>query len=139
MRSLREEAVKVLKQDEGFSQTVYLLDGVRHIGYGFNLDAVGLYKEEADFILDNRVQKAESELRQFFPSYEKYSNARKLVLINLCYNLGLHGLMGFRRFIEACGKGEWENAAKELIDSKAHCQNPSRMERLAYLFETDKM
>ena len=132
-------ARKVLMADEGFSREVYLLYGIRHIGYGFNLDGVGMYKEEADFILANRVNKAMKELKKQFPNYELMSDARKLVLINLCYNLGIHGLLGFRRFVEACGLQDWVKAAKELLDSKAHKQNPARMERLAYLFEMDKM
>jgi len=132
-------AQQSLMKDEGFKQFIYYIGAIRHIGYGFNLDDVGLYKEECDFILTNRIGIAEAELRKSFPNYKSLSIQRQAILINLCYNLGISGLLGFREFIGHTEREEWDLASKELINSLAHSQNPARMERLAYQYEMDKM
>lgn len=129
----------MLEKDEGFKQHIYSLNGVRHIGFGFNLDDVGLYREEAEFILANRISICEEELKRVLTWYEGLSDIRKTVLINLCYNIGLPRLLQFREFIENSALGEWELASRELLDSKAHMQNHQRIERLAYCWEMDKI
>lgn len=42
------------------------------------------------------------------------------VLIELCFNLGRTGLLGFNKFLLHMSKGNIQMAAKELIDSKWH-------------------
>ena len=41
------------------------------------------------------------------------------VLIELDFNLGLKGLIGFKKFLSAFSSGDIKTAAKELIDSKS--------------------
>lgn len=128
-----------LKNDEGYSQYVYLINGVRHIGYGFNLDAVGLSRDECDTILQSRCSRLVPELMVSFPGYNELSVARQAVLINLAYNLGVEGLMAFTDFIGASRVQDWKAGATALLDSKAYREEPVRMERLAYQWEMDKM
>lgn len=132
-------AICSLVKDEGFKQYPYLLNGILHIGYGFNLDNVGIYPEEADFIIENRVDIANRELCANIPTYPILSSNRRSILINLCFNMGISRLMGFRKFLDALEHEDWPRAAKELLDSKAAQQNPARMERLAYCFEVDTL
>lgn len=132
-------AKRSLEKDEGFQQYPYILNGVLHIGYGFNLDEVGLYPEEADFILTNRIEKADTELLRNTLCYPMLSDNRRAILINLCFNMGISGLMEFRKFFTALENKDWSGASRELLDSKAAQQNPARMERLAYCLEVDTL
>jgi lysozyme len=47
-------------------------------------------------------------------------------MIDLCFNLGLKRLLGFRKFLEAMSLGEYERAAVELQDSLWFKQVKSR-------------
>lgn len=53
------------------------------------------------------------------------------VLMNLCFNMGISRLLGFKHFLSALRNGQWELAAAELLDSHAYRQEPHRIERLA--------
>jgi lysozyme len=128
-----------LKNDEGYNQYIYVINGVKHIGYGFNLDSVGLSREECDFILANRCSKLVPELSVSFPGYNELSLPRQVVLINLAYNLGVEGLMGFLDFVGASRAQDWKGGADALLASKAAKEEPARIERLAYQWEMDKM
>ncbi len=135
----KEIAERLLKKDEGFSQHPYFINGILHIGYGFNLDDCGIYPDEADFILENRIRMAEDELLRNMPAYPSLSYNRRAVLLNLCFNMGIARLMEFRRFFDAVEDKDWMRASRDLLDSEAAKQNPARMERLAYFFEVDKL
>lgn len=132
-------AKRLLEKDEGLQQYPYLLNGILHIGYGFNLDEVGIYPEEAEFILENRIRMAEKELLRNNLDYPMLSENRQAILLSLCYNMGISRLLSFRKFFEAISYKDWPRAAMELLDSKAAQQNPARMEKLAYCFEIDKL
>lgn len=134
-----EIAKRSLQEEEGFKQYPYCINGVLHIGYGFNLDDVGIFPEEADFILSNRINIAEVELLRNIPIYPMLSDNRRAIMLNLCFNMGISRLMEFRKFLDALSHKDWERASKELMDSEAAKQNPSRMERLAYCLEVDKL
>ena len=53
------------------------------------------------------------------------------VLMNLCFNMGITRLLGFKLFLSALRNGQWETAAAELLNSHAYLQEPHRIERLA--------
>lgn len=128
-----------LKKDEGFSQHLYKINDIWHIGYGFNLESMGILPEEAQFILNNRIKIAVAELLRNIPYYPTLSDNRRSILINLCYNMGIVSLMSFRKLFDAIEHKDWVKASYELMNSEAAKQNPARMERLAYCFEVDKM
>ncbi|MBV5347006.1 hypothetical protein JZU46_02150 [bacterium] len=120
-----------LKEDEGFSATPYLCTaGHLTIGYGFNLDA-GITEEEARIILINRVDELDSTLEKTFPWYTHLDSARKDVIINMVYNLGLEKFKGFKRLIAALVIKDYITAAGEMLDSKWAVQVGDRAKRLA--------
>jgi lysozyme len=53
------------------------------------------------------------------------------VLANLCFNLGLAGLLGFRQTLALLQAGRYAEAAAELLRSKWAGQVGARAERLA--------
>ena len=65
-----------------------------------------------------------------FPWFHRLSEARQRVLVNMCFNLGLSRLMGFKKFLTAVEAGEWETAGVEMLDSKWAEQVGPRSTRL---------
>jgi len=101
------------------------------IGYGRNLDDVGISKEEAEYLLMKDLEKAEKEAEKF-PVFKKLNQARKDVLIEMVFNLGYARLYGFKKMFAALEKGDYSEAANQMLDSNWHKQVGKRAERLAY-------
>lgn len=101
------------------------------IGYGRNLDDVGISNEEAELLLKNDLEKAEKEAEKF-PVYSKLNQARKDVLIEMVFNLGFSRLSCFKKMFAALEKGDYSEAANQMLDSNWHKQVGKRAERLAY-------
>jgi lysozyme len=40
------------------------------------------------------------------------------ILVNMAFNMGIHGLMGFRNNLRLIEAGRWKDAAKEMLNSK---------------------
>ena len=116
--------------DEGFRPKIYLDEkGHPTIGIGLNLDA-GISKSLAIAIMRNQIDKIQEQLRYKLPFWNLLSTARQDVLVNMSFNMGVKGLMGFHNMIAAMSEGNWKRAAYELMDSKAARELPERYGRL---------
>jgi lysozyme len=91
--------------------------GVLTIGYGRNLEDKGITKAEALMMLRNDIEDVKASLEPF-SWYKKQNPARKRTLVNMCFNLGLSGLLKFKRMIEALERDDYNQAAHEALDSK---------------------
>jgi len=123
-----------LERDEGLRLKPYRdTVGKLTIGVGRNLDDVGISVDEAYYLLKNDVQTTIDALHEKLPwTYNPgLSNPRFYVLVNMAFNLGVSGLLGFRRFFAAVEAGDWEEAAMEMLDSKWAAQVGNRAHRLA--------
>jgi len=87
-------------------------------------------------LLDNDILQKSAQLTQALPWIEHLDYVRRGALINMCFNLGIYGLLGFKKALAAIQAGEWELAAEEMLDSKWHTQVGSRAERLAKQMKT---
>lgn len=129
-----------LKREEGLRLFPYKdTVGVNTIGYGRNLDYVGISKVEAEIMLDNDVENVVVELKKTFTFFKDLDDARKVVFADMAYNMGIHGLSQFRRMIAAVAKGDYKLAAKEMLNSEWAKQVKNRANDLAYLMETGKL
>jgi lysozyme len=127
--------MRLLMQQEGFRQFPYNdTTGNLTIGYGRNLTANGVSKNEAIGLLENDVQYFISKLNS--PLFNSLSETRKIVLVDMCFNLGVNGLMNFESMWEAIKAGDFEDAADEILESKAAVQAPSRYQQLAQMMKT---
>lgn len=120
-----------LKIDEGYRKHIYLCDaGERTIGFGRNLDDVGISLKEAEILLDNdiviAVNAAESAIRNF----NELSDNHKAVIVNMIFNIGASRFRLFKRFIEAIERNDFAKAAIEMIDSRWYEQVGARAKRL---------
>lgn len=100
------------------------------IGVGRNLDDVGLRPDEIDYLLANDVRVAENAAAALFKNFYALSDARKAVLVNMAFNLGLPRLAKFARLRAAVEADNFELAAAEMKDSDWAVQVGARAARL---------
>jgi lysozyme len=127
----------VIRRDEGFRQFPYRDGrGVLTIGYGFNLESDGLTTEESDSVLDWRVFHRYGELLIALPWVKQLDDARQGVLLNMAYNLGVHGLLEFAVTLQNVKAGDYEAAADAMLKSAWADQVGARAQRLALQMRT---
>lgn len=129
-----------IKRHEGLRLKPYLCTaGKLTIGYGRNLEDKGISREEADLLLERDVTDAIMESRQAFAWLDKLDPVRAAVIVEMCANMGLPRLLGFKRMIAALQRGDYKTAAAEMIDSKWRVDVGARAYRLAHQMETGKV
>ncbi len=127
----REILIEELKRDEGVVLTLYQCSaGKNTIGVGRNIDDRGITEDESDYLLSNDIDLCVRELEGAFSWFGTLSDSRQRVLVNMCFNLGLSRLMGFKKFLAAMEAREWETAGVEMLDSKWAEQVGARSTRL---------
>lgn len=126
-----------LIRDEGLRLHPYRDSvGKLTIGVGRNLDDVGISNSEAALLLDNDINDVVKRLETAFPWTAVLDDARKGVLINMAFNLGLQGLAAFKNFLTAVQAGDYLKARDEMLDSIWAEQVGPRAQRLAIQMET---
>jgi len=124
---MKEELVNEIrdhiKEYEGFSALVYeCTAGYATIGYGRNLEQRGITKEEAEHLLANDIKQCIKELKGIMNKFDDLPTKAQLVLIDMCYNLGLSKLLNFENMLDAIDAKDWEKASAELLDSRYAAQ-----------------
>ena len=133
-------ALEELKKEEGFSNKIYKCPaGKNTIGFGRNLDDVGITKEEAEYLLKNDIMKCDRELSELIPFYDKLNPARQYVILSMCFNLGFSGLLKFKKMLKAVREEDFTKASIEMLDSKWAYQVKSRALKLSVIMKTGEM
>ena len=131
--AIGEITMRDLKRDEGFRSKPYKdTVGKLTIGYGRNLDDVGIFEREAEELLRHDVIAANKELSGFL-WYSDLTFSRKRAVINMMFNLGYTKFKKFKKMIEAFKNKNYNLAADEALDSKWAKQVGARAERIADL------
>ena len=91
--------------------------GVLTIGVGRNLDDKGISESEANFLCQNDIEDATADLVRNIPCFNSLSTTRQMVLIDMCFNLGINRLLMFQRFLLSLTIKDYETAAREMLDS----------------------
>lgn len=112
--------------------------GVLTIGYGRAIGRIGIAEDEAEMLLEHDVQRAISDLDFACSWWMNLDDARQAALAELCFQLGLDGLLGFRRMLDAIRAGDYATAGAELLASKYAAQVPGRAHRIAKVLATGK-
>jgi lysozyme len=128
--------IELLKRDEGVRLFPYR-DTTGHwtIGAGRNLDANGLSMDEVDYLLANDIRKCEAEARKY-PWFCELNDARQAVVLSMIFNLGPKGFAGFKNTIASIARGDYEDAASRMLQSKWATQVGNRALRLAAAMRT---
>jgi len=109
------------------------------IGIGRNLDDCGISQAEAYVMLINDIMNCEKQLQSKIPDiYNGLDEVRKSVLLNMCFNLGISGLLGFKNTLEFTKAGDWERAANNMLVSRWAKQVGRRAIELSELMRKGK-
>lgn len=129
----------MLYRDEGCRLKVYA-DSLGHptIGVGRALDTKGISQLEADYLLDNDIRDCTSDLIAELPWTATIDEIRRAALVNLVFNVGIHGVLGFKKALAALERHDWETGARELLDSKWRKQVGIRADRVAEQIRTGR-
>ena len=133
-----EKLKKELIRDEGFELKPYQDSvGKLTIGVGRNLTDRGISRSEARFMLANDLFGAIEDTKKLIGMevWWQLSDARQRVLVNMCFNLGLSKLRGFRKMLIAIHDADYDQAAVEMLDSRWAVQVGVRAERLAEMMK----
>jgi lysozyme len=124
-----------LGEDEGERFKMYQCsEGFNTIGIGHNLDSRPISKRASRVIFEDDVQDCFADLDRALPWWRSLSEGRQRALANLCFNMGISRLTGFKNMLAALHKGDYTRAALECLDSKwARQVQKSRIERVLRL------
>ncbi len=100
------------------------------LGVGRNLDDVGITQEESRFLLVNDVARVERDLDRALPWWRSLDEVRQRVLANMAFNMGIAGLLGFKRTLSLIQAGSYTEAAAAMAESLWHRQVGQRAVRL---------
>ena len=135
---LRQQLIR----DEGSVSHAYEDSlGFTTIGVGRLIDSRrggGLRDSEIDFLLSNDIAEKTAQVLAALPWASKLSEPRLGVLLNMAFQLGIGGLLQFKRALGSIEDGQYGEAAKEMLDSTWAKQTPARAARLAKQMETDE-
>lgn len=134
--------IKQVMAHEGWSGTVYRCPaGKRTIGYGHNLDAdpyhMGSPIPETisrELGIEILIQDLQRTARELYRRCREFADAepgpRQDVLINMAFNVGVIGLLEFKKMLASFDAQDWDHAAAEMYRSKWHKQVKSRAAEL---------
>lgn len=121
-----------LLRHEGIRLRVYKDSlGKITIGVGRCLETEGISEDEAMIMLQNDIDDVKEAVAQVFPWMLGLDDARKDVLYEMAFQLGIGGLQGFPKMIVAIRDHDYKTASKEMLNSAWHIQTPGRCEELA--------
>lgn len=124
-----DEIVQEIKQDEGFRGEPYDDHlGFPTIGYGTKLP---LTKKEATVLLNVRLNEKVDLIAKEKPVLLQMPELAQQIIANMAYQMGVRGVLKFRKMWSALEEFEFSDAADEMLDSRWAAQTPRRAEKLA--------
>jgi lysozyme len=134
---LREE----LEIDEGNVKSVYLCSekkltvGIGHLcregepEYDMEV-GTPVSEERVAELFEKDVGWTIKDCYKLIPDFDMLPEEVQLICANMCFNLGINRMGGFKRFLAAIEDRDWQKAADEMADSKWARQVPNRAGRL---------
>lgn len=140
---MKQELTKQLRIDEGVKAQAYQDHlGFWTIGVGRLVDSrkpgSGLRPSEIDFLLQNDIDDRIEALTRRLPWFQNLDDARRGVLLNMSFQLGVDGLMGFKNTLAMVESGDYMGAARNMMQSKWADQTPARAARMAEQMRTGR-
>lgn len=132
--------IKEIRRDEGVRYSPYLdTEGIGTVGVGHNLEAKPLPEgwtypltdDQVDELLAQDLQEVFDGLDHALPWWRKLDYGRQRVLVNMTFNLGLAGMLGFKNTLSAVEQGRYNAAGAGMMASKWARQVGDRADRLA--------
>lgn len=108
------------------------------VGVGHNIEDRGISPAVSALMLEEDLAEAEAILIDRLEWFDGLSEVRRVVLIDMCFNMGWGKFSGFVNLFNACGMGEWRHAAYEMKNSKWFRQVGHRARELVAMMESGK-
>jgi lysozyme len=109
------------------------------VGLGRNLTDRGISTVEAFYLLDDDIIYFTTKLNHILPFFASLSEARQIVLIDICFDIGINDLLQLKDVILALADKDYERAADHLLTSKWALQVSERASTLASIIRTDQL
>jgi len=109
------DIIENIKRHEGFVNHVYKDSlGKDTIGYG---TLMPISKKEAELLLKHRLEDKTRELVKKEPFFNELPSSAQFIILEMCYQLGVNGVLNFKKMWKALKRYDFEEAAKEGRDS----------------------
>jgi lysozyme len=139
---MKEKLNKQLRLDEGVKESVYQDSlGYWTIGVGRLVDARkggGLSQEEISYLLDNDITNKSEALFAAIPWLKTHPEPVQGALVNMAFQLGVKGVLGFTTTLGLIKDGKYKEAAEQMLKSKWAVQTPNRAKRVAEQVRTQQ-
>lgn len=114
---------KSSSKDEAIRQLDKLV-GTGHYGY--------INKQESRKILEIDINQTIKQIgrTELINVYTSLDIIRRTALVNMCFQLGVQGVLQFKKMIQHLNAREYEKAADEALNSKWARQTPNRAKRV---------
>lgn len=96
----------------------------------------GITKNAAFYLLRNDIERVKRECSKNIPFFNALDAERRYCLIDMCFNLGIKGLLKFKNMLSAMGVGNWNVASSECLNSNYAKQTGQRARRIANTIKT---
>jgi len=137
---MKTELTKQLRRDEGEVLTAYQDHlGFWTLGVGRLIDkrkGGGITPEESAYLLSNDIDKREAELLRRAPWMANLDPARFGALLNMAFQMGVDGLLGFKNTLAMVRAGDYAGAAVGMLESTWAKQTPERAKRISDQMKT---
>jgi lysozyme len=128
-----------LRRDEGLRLTAYEdTVGVWTVGYGHAHVPPGTVwtKAQAELQLRRDAENACRDMDDRLPWWRDLDQVRQDALANMCFNLGVAKLLGFKTTLSLLQDGDYSAAAQNCLKSLWARQVGDRAKRIAHMIET---
>jgi len=123
--------LKIVEENECYRQCVYQCSADKNtIGIGFNLDDVGLSLDESRVILKMRLEHISESLHNELPWLYEVGKTRISALCDMAYQMGITGLLGFKKSLALMESGDYYAASVEFLNSNWARQTPARAHKI---------
>ena len=127
-----QDIINSIKAHEGYEPMVYqCTEGHDTIGVGFKVDDLFLSEKVCDLILEEKLNDLIPRIERKLSWFRYAQDEVKLVIVNMSYQMGLNGVLQFKRALAAMEIKNWEMAADEMLDSHWDRQTSRRANELA--------
>ena len=98
-----------------------------------------LTDREIDWLLDGDIELAVQDAQALFANFDELDEARRIVLVDMAFNLGRHRLASFKRMRAAVLESRFDEAADEMVDSRWYRQVKRRGVRNVEVMRTGRV
>jgi len=134
------KTTKQLRRHEGFVSHAYKDSlGYLTIGYGRLIDKEkngGITQDEAEYLLANDINGVYESLTHYLSFFKNLDAPRQAVLLNMAFQMGVHGLRQFKNTLRLIEAGNYNGAADNMLESLWAQQTPNRAQEMSTQMRT---